>query len=165
MPTSFTRTATLSRADLDTRLKAAGVKITRRSARRSSPRSPSAIQRPTFVPTPKAIQSPIPSLRDTESVPLPARCRPAVCRSATKTRRITTSLVDLVRDHCHAYFDKEVRPHWPDAWIDFSKTKVGYEIPINRHFYVYEAPRPLAEIEQDIKKLEGEILDMLKEVA
>jgi type I restriction enzyme M protein len=76
-----------------------------------------------------------------------------------------SDLVDLVRDHCLAYFDKEVKPHWPDAWIDFAKTKAGYEIPINRHFYVYEAPRPLADIERDIKKLEGEILDMLKDVA
>jgi type I restriction enzyme M protein len=70
-----------------------------------------------------------------------------------------------MRDHCIACFDSEVKPHWPDAWIDFAKTKVGYEIPINRHFYVYEAPRPLAEIEADIKKLEGEIIKMLKEVA
>jgi type I restriction enzyme M protein len=62
-------------------------------------------------------------------------------------------------------FAKEVQPHWPDAWIDFSKTRVGYEIPINRHFYVYQPPRALADIEQDIKMLEGEIIDMLKEVA
>ena len=68
------------------------------------------------------------------------------------TRTDNADLVDLVRAHCEAYFDKEVKPHWPDAWIDFSKTKVGYEIPINRHFYVYEAPRPLDEIEADIKK-------------
>ena len=44
------------------------------------------------------------------------------------------------------------------------KTKVGYEIPLNRHFYRYEPPRPLEVIETDIKKLEGEILDLLKEV-
>jgi type I restriction enzyme M protein len=58
-----------------------------------------------------------------------------------------------------------VQLHWPDAWIDFSKTKVGYEIAINRHFYVYQPPRDLAEIEQDMKELEGKILQMLKEVA
>jgi type I restriction enzyme M protein len=45
------------------------------------------------------------------------------------------------------------------------RPKAGYEIPINRHFYVYEPPRPLADIERDIKQLEGEILEMLKEVA
>lgn len=51
-----------------------------------------------------------------------------------------------------------------DAWIDHAKTKIGYEIPLNRHFYHYEPPRPLETIETDIKKLEGEILDLLKEV-
>ena len=75
-----------------------------------------------------------------------------------------TELVDLVRAHCDAYFAREVKPHWRDAWIDYSKTKIGYEIPINRHFYTYEVPRPLKEIEVDIKALEGEILTMLKEV-
>ena len=53
----------------------------------------------------------------------------------------------------------------PDAWIDESKMKIGYEIPVTRHFYVYEPPRPLPEIEADIKKLEGEILSLLREIA
>jgi type I restriction enzyme M protein len=48
---------------------------------------------------------------------------------------------------------REVRPHVPDAWIDGNKTKVGYEIPLNRHFYRYEPPRPLEVIEADIKTL------------
>jgi type I restriction enzyme M protein len=77
-------------------------------------------------------------LRDTESVPL------------------KESIAD--------YFGREVLPHVPDAWIDESKTKVGYEIPLNRHFYVYEPPRPLEVIEAEIKTLEGEILALLKEV-
>jgi hypothetical protein len=55
-------------------------------------------------------------------------------------------------------------PHVPDGWIDESKTKVGYEIPLNRHFYVYEPPRSLEVIEADIKTLEGEIFALLKEV-
>ena len=50
----------------------------------------------------------------------------------------------------------------PDAWVDYDKTKVGYEIPINRHFYVYKPPRPLDEIEADITALEGEIAGLLK---
>jgi type I restriction enzyme M protein len=54
--------------------------------------------------------------------------------------------------------------HVCDAWIDESRTKVGYEIPINRNFYRYEPPRPLEAIETDIKQLEGEILALLKEV-
>jgi len=49
----------------------------------------------------------------------------------------------------------------PDAWVDYSKTKVGYEIPLNRHFYVYQPPRPLEEIEDDIKQLEADIVKML----
>ena len=47
----------------------------------------------------------------------------------------------------------EVLPHVPDAWIDTTKTKVGYEIPLNRHFYRYEPPRPLEVIETDITRL------------
>jgi type I restriction enzyme M protein len=77
-------------------------------------------------------------LRDTETVPL--------------------------KESIDAYFKREVLPHVPDAWIDTAKTKVGYEIPLNRHFYRYEPPRPLEVIETDIKRLEGEIMKMLKEV-
>jgi type I restriction enzyme M protein len=57
-----------------------------------------------------------------------------------------------------------VLPHVPEAWIDESKTKVGYEIPLNRHFYCYEPPRDLELIETDIKTLEGEIVALLREV-
>ena len=77
-------------------------------------------------------------LRDTETVPL--------------------------KESIEAYFKREVLPHVPDAWIDHSKTKVGYEIPLNRHFYRYEPPRPLEVIETDIKRLEDDIMKMLKEV-
>ena len=52
----------------------------------------------------------------------------------------------------------------PDAWIDHEKTRIGYEIPLNRHFYRYEPPRPLPEIESDSKRLEQEILTLLSEV-
>ena len=69
-----------------------------------------------------------------------------------------------MKESIEAYFQREVLPHVPDAWIDFSKTKIGYEIPLNRHFYRYEPPRPLEVIETDIQKLESEILDLLKEV-
>lgn len=62
------------------------------------------------------------------------------------------------------YFEREVLPHVPDAWIDESKTKIGYEIPLNRHFYQYEPPRPLEVIEAGIKELEREILDLLGQV-
>ena len=62
------------------------------------------------------------------------------------------------------YLKAEVLPYRPDAWIEHSKIKVGYEVPFNRHFYEYEPPRPLAEIEADIEALEGEIMAMLKAV-
>jgi type I restriction enzyme M protein len=52
----------------------------------------------------------------------------------------------------------------PDAWVDHGKTKVGYEIPFTRHFYVYHPPRPLAEIRKEIENLEREIQGMLGEV-
>ena len=73
-------------------------------------------------------------------------------------------LLKLVRGHCQEWLAAEVLPYRPDAWIDYTKTKVGYEIPFNRHFYEYEPPRPLEQIESDIEKLEKEIISMLREV-
>ncbi len=81
---------------------------------------------------------PDPELRDTETVPL---------------------LKDV-----DSYFECEVKPHVPDAWVDESKTKIGYEIPLNRHFYVYERPRSLEEIRSEIRELEQEITELLSEV-
>jgi type I restriction enzyme M protein len=63
-----------------------------------------------------------------------------------------------------AYFAREVTPHVPDAWIDHTKTKVGYEIPFTRHFYVYTPPRPLAEIDAELRDLESQIQKLLDEV-
>ncbi len=62
------------------------------------------------------------------------------------------------------YVAREVLPHVPDAWIDHTKTKTGYEIPLNRHFYVYEPPRPLEEIDSDLHALEQEIIGLLADV-
>ena len=61
-----------------------------------------------------------------------------------------------------AYFKREVLPHAPDAWIDTEKTKVGYEIPFNRHFYVFKPPRPLDQIDADLKRTTDRILAMIK---
>lgn len=71
-----------------------------------------------------------------------------------------------------AYFKKEVQPHVPDAWIDASKKDdkdqqigiVGYEIPFNRHFYQYQPPRDLAEIDADLDAVSAEIMKLLQEV-
>ena len=76
------------------------------------------------------------SLRDTENVPY--------------------------QDDVAEYFKREVLPHAPDAWIDPDKTKVGYEIPFNRHFYVFKPPRPLAEIDAELKTTTDRILEMIK---
>lgn len=76
------------------------------------------------------------SLRDTENVPL--------------------------SEDVDTYFKREVLPHAPDAWIDHEKTKLGYEIPFNRHFYVFEPPRELAEIDADLKKVTDRIKAMIE---
>jgi len=76
------------------------------------------------------------NLRDTENVPL--------------------------SEDVEAYFQREVLPHAPDAWIDHEKTKVGYEIPFNRHFYVFKPPRSLAEIDKDLKVVTDRILTMIE---
>ena len=63
------------------------------------------------------------------------------------------------------YFDREVLPHVPDAWIDESKTKIGYEIPFNRHFYVFKPPRPLEEIDAELKEVTDRIVSMIGEIS
>ena len=71
-----------------------------------------------------------------------------------------TENVPLVQD-IDSYFEREVLPYAPDAWIDKSKTKVGYEIPMTRYFYEYQPPEPVEDIVKRIKKLEGEISESL----
>jgi len=63
------------------------------------------------------------------------------------------------------YFAREVLPHAPDAWIDEAKSKVGYEIPFNRHFYVFEPPRSLEEIDAELKAVSANIMRMLEALA
>jgi len=69
-----------------------------------------------------------------------------------------------LKEDIDEYFRREVLPHVPDAWMDRSKDKVGYEINFNRYFYKYVPPRPLEEIDADLKKAEEEILRLLGEV-
>ncbi|MFB2539597.1 MULTISPECIES: N-6 DNA methylase [unclassified Acinetobacter] len=100
-------------------------------------------------------------LKDTELVPLPANISlPLPLHYDNETG--LDELIDLVKEDCEAYMQAEVLPHVPDAWVDYSKTKIGYDIPLNRHFYVYEPPRPLADIKADIETLEQEVLQLLK---
>ena len=70
-----------------------------------------------------------------------------------------------LKEDVDEYMAREVLPHVPDAWVDESKTKIGYEINFNRYFYKYTPPRPLEEIEADLKQIEKEIAEMLAEVA
>jgi type I restriction enzyme M protein len=69
-----------------------------------------------------------------------------------------------LKEDVQTYFKREVLPHVPDAWIDESKTKVGYEIPFTRHFHKYKPLRPLEAIERDILELEAEIQGSLSQV-
>ncbi|WP_228041843.1 HsdM family class I SAM-dependent methyltransferase [Planktothrix mougeotii] len=110
------------------------------------------------------------NLRDTEIVPLPNNITLPLPLgydkdgSVDELIQVETCHGASVQEHCQAYLQREVLPHVSDAWIDFDKTKVGYEIPLNRHFYVYQPPRALDEIEDDIKALEADIMAMLGDV-
>ena len=86
----------------------------------------------------KGKSQPDTALRDTENVPL--------------------------KEDIQTYFEREVLPFAPDAWIDEKKSKVGYEIPFTRYFYKYEAPKPSAEIMQEILSIEAELDGALAEV-
>jgi type I restriction enzyme M protein len=83
----------------------------------------------------KGKSQPDSNLRDTENVPL--------------------------SEDVETYFKREVLPHAPDAWIDPEKTQVGYEIPFNRHFYVFKPPRDLATIDAELKVVTDRILTMI----
>jgi type I restriction enzyme M protein len=100
-------------------------------------------------------------LRDTENIPLPPDT-PMPLPMKFGPDMPNAELVEAMKPAIDAYIAAEVLPHVLDAWVDYAKTKVGYEIPINRHFYVYKPPRPLREIEADITALEGEIAGLLK---
>lgn len=104
-----------------------------------------------------------PELRDTEIVALPDEI-PLPLPLEYDNQTGHEQLLALVKDHCEDYLKAEVLPHVSDAWIDHSKTKVGYEIPLNRHFYIYQPPRPLDVISAEISQLEKEIMAMLSEV-
>jgi type I restriction enzyme M protein len=69
-----------------------------------------------------------------------------------------------LKEDVEEYFKREVLPHLPDAWIDHSKTKIGYEINFTKYFYKYKPLRRLEEIRKDILELEEETSDSLKEI-
>ena len=69
-----------------------------------------------------------------------------------------------LNEDINSYFAEEVKPHVPDAWIDFDKTRIGYEINFTRYFYKYQKPDPSAKIKLEIVSLESTIQDLLKKV-
>lgn len=91
-----------------------------------------------------------------------------ICRDADGNPEPDSELRDYenvpLKEDIHECFEREVRPHLADAWIDEEKTKVGYEIPLTKHFYKYTPPRPLEEIQAEIAELERKIMGMLREV-
>lgn len=91
-----------------------------------------------------------------------------ICTDAKGNPEPDTDLRDTenvpLKEDIHTYFEREVKPHVPDAWIDESKTKIGYEIPFTRHFYKYEPLRPSEEILKEIVELEEQIQQKLKKV-
>jgi len=99
-----------------------------------------------------------PDLRDNENVPLPG---PVERFDEDPTARLASSSHRAAVD---AYVAAEVLPFVPDAWVDHAKTKIGYEIPLTRQFYRFTPPRPLDEIDAEIKALEEEIQRLLREV-
>ena len=107
----------------------------------------------------KGNPEPDPELRDNENVPLPPV---PVSFEEDPTERFATLEYRTAVDD---YMRDEVLPYVPDAWVDHARTKIGYEIPLTRHFYKYVPPRPLEEIDAEIKALEAEIQRLLGEVA
>ena len=90
-----------------------------------------------YVLDKKGNRLPDPNLRDSEKIPL--------------------------KQDIEEYFEREVRPYYPDAWMDRTKDRIGYEINFTKYFYKYIPPRPLEDIEKDIKKVTEEIQVLLKE--
>jgi type I restriction enzyme M protein len=99
--------------------------------------------------------------RDAKAEPVPKGGRDEGFEADADLRDVEN--VPLSED-VDAYFEREVKPHVPDAWMDRSKDKVGYEINFNRHFYVFTPPRGLAEIDAELKRAEDDILRLLREV-
>ena len=138
-------------------------RLTSGSAHRCSTRSSSALAKrdetAEICRDKDGMPEPDPELRDTERVPLPEGEDPADDEGVPASVR--------------AFFEREIEPHVPDAWIDTARRDhkdglvghVGYEINFNRYFYRYVPPRPLEEIEADIQAIEKDILEMLKDMS
>ena len=159
MPDTLYKDRETFAADLDAAMEGAGIKL-RVPARKAILKALS--ERDEMAEVCRAANGdpePDPELRDTERVPLPDGDDPADD--------------DGIPESVREFFDREVKPHADDAWIDTTKRDkrdgnvglVGYEINFNRYFYRFKPPRPLEEIEADIGTIGAEIVEMLREVA
>jgi type I restriction enzyme M protein len=110
------------------------------------------------APLKKAVMSALSERDETASVCLDARGHAEPDAELRDTENVPLG------EDVGEYVAREVLPHAPDAWVDETKTKVGYEINFNRYFYTYVPPRPLEEIEADIRALETEIVEMLGDI-
>ncbi len=127
------------REHLAARLLESGITLTPAQFKATLPALSERDENAPIVTDAKERSEPDPSLRDTENVPW--------------------------SEDIQTYFDREVKPFAPDAWIDEAKTKDGCEIPFTRHFYQYVPPRPLSEIDADLRAVLGRIrarLDAVK---
>jgi type I restriction enzyme M protein len=113
----------------------------------------------TLVADKKGNLQPDADLRDNENVSLPSL---PVAWEENVAQRLELA---EYRSAVDEYIKTEVIPYVPDAWVDFEKTKIGYEVPLTRYFFKYIPPRPLKEIDGEIKALEDEIQVLLREVA
>ncbi|WP_449385438.1 type I restriction-modification system subunit M [Cellulomonas soli] len=100
----------------------------------------------------KGAPEPDPDLRDFENIPLPAGYIEMSDEQRTKA----------LREAAETHLREEIHPYVPDAWIDHAKTKIGYEIPFTRQFYVYTPPRPVDEIAAELRDLESQIQDWMR---
>ncbi|MCF8001796.1 MAG: type I restriction-modification system subunit M [Halanaerobiales bacterium] len=95
-------------------------------------------------------------LRDYERIPF--------SHKVEKYKQDYSNFVEQEKDNITAYFENEVKPHVPEAWVDYSYTRVGYEIPFTRYFYEFEELEPSHEIKEDIEELEAEINKIMQKV-
>jgi type I restriction enzyme M protein len=100
----------------------------------------------------KGKPQPNPNLRDQENVPLPPGWFDLGDTERTK----------VLHEAAEQHLTDEIHPYVSDAWVDHTKTRVGVEIAFTRQFYVYTTPRPIEEVANDIKQLEGQIQEWMK---
>jgi len=95
-------------------------------------------------------------LRDYERIPF--------SHKVDEYKQDYSEFVEEEKENITAYFENEVKPHVPEAWVDYSYTRVGYEIPFTRYFYEFEELEPSHEIKEDIEELEAEINEIMQKV-